>query len=32
VAVKRAWDPDGVLNPGRVVDADPPSPEALALS
>jgi FAD/FMN-containing dehydrogenase len=32
VAVKRAWDPDGVLNPGRVVDADPPSPAALALS
>jgi FAD/FMN-containing dehydrogenase len=31
VAVKRAWDPDGVLNPGRVVDASPPTPESLAI-
>jgi FAD/FMN-containing dehydrogenase len=31
VAVKRAWDPDGVLNPGRIVDASPPRPEALRL-
>jgi FAD/FMN-containing dehydrogenase len=31
VAVKRAWDPDGVLNPGRIVNAEPPRPETLAL-
>lgn len=30
VAVKRAWDPAGVLNPGRIVDAKPPRPDALA--
>jgi FAD/FMN-containing dehydrogenase len=31
VAVKRAWDPDGVLNPGRIVAAQPPAPETLAI-
>jgi FAD/FMN-containing dehydrogenase len=31
VAVKRAWDPDGVLNPGRIVDARPPAAETFAL-
>jgi FAD/FMN-containing dehydrogenase len=31
VAVKRAWDPEGVLNPGRIVDAPPPDPGALSI-
>jgi FAD/FMN-containing dehydrogenase len=31
VAVKCAWDPGGVLNPGRIVDASPPDPDALRI-
>jgi FAD/FMN-containing dehydrogenase len=30
-AVKAAWDPAGVLNPGRIVDAEPPRPDMIQL-
>jgi FAD/FMN-containing dehydrogenase len=30
-AVKRAWDPANLLNPGRIVNARPPGPAALTL-
>ena len=31
VAVKKAWDRNNLLNPGRIVNAEPPRSETLAL-